>query len=101
MDIAVIIAHLKLLQTCVEITHIRMHNSFTMAVMEGPWGISKRSSPRVDAVREGDSEVQPGFVEVSIGVEVESAAGGGAAPGAGGDATPGWCCGWEPAGMAL
>ena len=46
---------------------------------------------RVDAVGEGDLEVQAGFVEVSTGVEVVSGAGGGAALGAGGDAALGWC----------
>ena len=72
-----------------------------MAAMEGPWGRRKGSSPRVDAAGERDSEVQARSIEVSTSVEIKSAAGGGEASGAGGDATLGWCSGWEPAGMAL
>ena len=57
--------------------------------------------PRVDAAGERDSEVQARSIEVSTSVEIKSAAGGGEASGAGGDATLGWCSGWEPAGMAV
>lgn len=52
-----------------------MYSSWTMAAMGGPWGRRKGSSPRVDAVRDGGSEVEAGSVEVSTGVGVVYAAG--------------------------